>query len=131
MRSVRGCARLLAGLALVLVAPVWLGISVSAGATQALARPTWYAWVTTLVGIGLWVRGWMLRRLARENIRKACDEWDALEKRHLEVERVFRPLLGTGRYDRGLTRASRLLGPSVTICVPVSGRRLRFRSSLR
>ena len=57
MRSVRGCARLLAGLALVLVAPVWLGISVSAGATQALARPTWYAWVTTLVGIGLWVRG--------------------------------------------------------------------------
>ena len=103
MRSVRGCARLLAGLALVLVAPVWLGISVSAGATQALARPTWYAWVTTLVGIGLWVRGWMLRRLARENMRKACDEWDALEKRHLEVERAFRPLLGTGRYDRGLT----------------------------
>lgn len=103
MRSVRGCARLLAGLALVLVAPVWLGISVSAGATQALARPTWYAWVTTLVGIGLWVRGWMLRRLARENIRKTCDEWDALEKRHLEVERAFRPLLGTGSYDRGLT----------------------------
>jgi len=103
MRSVRGCARLLAGLALVLVAPVWLGIAVSTGATQALARPTWYAWVTTLVGIGLWVRGWMLRRLARENMRKACDEWDALEKRHLEVERAFRPLLGTGCYDRGLT----------------------------
>lgn len=103
MRSVRGCARLLAGLALALVAPVWLGIAVSTGATQALARPTWYAWVMTLVGIGLWVRGWMLRRLARENMRKACDEWDALEKRHLEVERAFRPLLGTGRYDRGLT----------------------------
>ena len=102
MRSVRGCARLLAGLALFLVAPVWLGIAVSTGATQPLAWPTWYAWVTTLVGIGLWVRGWMLRRLARENIRKACDEWDALEKRHLEVERVFCPLLGTGRYDRGL-----------------------------
>ena len=97
MRSVRGCARLLAGLALVLVAPVWLGIAVSTGATQALAWPTWYAWVTTLVGIGLWVRGWMLRRLARENMRKACDEWDALEKRHLEVERAFCPLLGTGR----------------------------------
>lgn len=102
MRSVRGCARLLAGLALFLVAPVWLGIPVSSGATQALAWLTWYAWVTTLVGIGLWVRGWMLRRLARENIRKACDEWDALEKRHLEVERAFCPLLGTGRYDRGL-----------------------------
>ncbi len=103
MRSVRGCARLLAGLALFLVAPVWLGIAVSIGATQALAWPTWYAWVASLVGIGLWVRGWMLRRLARENMRKACDEWDALEKRHLEVERTFCPLLVPGRYDRGLS----------------------------
>lgn len=94
MRSVRGCARLLAGLALFLVAPVWLGIAVSIGATQALAWPTWYAWVATLVGIGLWVRGWMLRRLARENMRKAGDEWEALERRHLEVERAFYPLLG-------------------------------------
>ena len=102
MRSVRGCARLLAGLALFLVAPVWLGIAVSIGATQALAWPTWYAWVATLAGIGLWVRGWMLRRLARENMRKASDEWEALERRHLEVERSFCPLLGTGRYDRGL-----------------------------
>lgn len=102
MRSVRGCARLLAGLALFLVAPVWLCIAVSIGATQALAWPTWYAWVTTLAGIGLWVRGWMLRRLARENMRKACDEWEALEKRHHEVERAFCPLLGAGSYDRGL-----------------------------
>ena len=44
-----------------------------------------------------------LRRLARENMRKACDEWDALEKRHLEVERAFCPLIGAGHYDRGLT----------------------------
>ena len=102
MRGVRGCARLLAGLVLFLVAPVWLGIAVSIGATQALAWPTWYAWVATLAGIGLWVRGWMLRRLARENMRKASDEWEALERRHLEVERSFCPLLGTGRYDRGL-----------------------------
>lgn len=103
MRSVRGCARLVAGLALFLVAPVWLGIAVSIGATQALAWPTWYALAMSLVGIGLWVRGCMLRRLSRENMRKASDEWEALEKRHLEVERGFCPLLGAGRYDRGLS----------------------------
>lgn len=102
MRSVRGCARLVAGLALFLVAPVWLGIAVSIGATQALAWPTWYALAMSLVGIGLWVRGCMLRRLSRENMRKASDEWEALERRHLEVERAFCPLLGAGRYDRGL-----------------------------
>ena len=102
IRSARGCARLLAGLALFLVAPVWLCIAVSIGTTQALAWPTWYAWVATAAGIGLWVRGWMLRRPARENIRKASDEWEALEKRHLEVEHAFLPLLVAGRYDRGL-----------------------------
>lgn len=103
MRSVLGCARLLAGLGLFLVAPVWLGIAVSIGNTHAVLWPTWYAWVTMLAGIGLWVRGWMLRRLARENMRKAGEEWEALEKRHLEVERAFCPLLGAGCYDRGLT----------------------------
>lgn len=102
IRSARGCARLLAGLALFLLAPVWLGIAVSVGTTQALAWPTWYAWVATVAGIGLWVRGWMLRRPARENMRKACDEWEALEKRHLDVERAFCLLLGAGSYDRGL-----------------------------
>ena len=102
MRSARGCARLLAGLALFLVAPVWLGIAVSVGASHSMLWPTWYAWVATLAGIGLWVRGWMLRGFARENMRKASDEWEALEKRHLEVEHAFLPLLGTGRYDRGL-----------------------------
>ena len=102
MRSARGCGRLLAGLALFLVAPVWLGIALYNGATQALAWLTWFAWVTTAAGIGIWVRGWMLRRLARENMRKACDEWEALEKRHHEVECAFCPLLGTGSYDRGL-----------------------------
>ena len=103
MCSARGCARLLAGLALFLVAPVWLGIAVSVGASHSMLWPTWYAWVATLAGIGLWVRGWMLRGFARENIRKASDEWEALEKRHLEVERAFCPLLGAGRYDRGLS----------------------------
>ena len=102
MRSARGCARLLAGLALFLVAPVWLGIAVSVGASHSMLWPTWYAWVAMLAGIGLWVRGWMLRGFARENIRKASDEWEALEKRHLEVEHAFLPLLVAGRYDRGL-----------------------------
>ena len=100
--SARGCARLLAGLALFLLAPVWLGIAVSVGASYSMLWPTWYAWVATLAGIGLWVRGWMLLGLARENIRKASDEWEALEKRHLEVEHAFLPLLVAGRYDRGL-----------------------------
>ena len=100
--NARGCARLLAGLALFLVAPVWLGIAVSVGASHSMLWPTWYAWVATLAGIGLWVRGWMLRGFARENIRKASDEWEALEKRHLEVEHAFLPLLVAGRYDRGL-----------------------------
>lgn len=100
--SARGCARLLAGLALFLLAPVWLGIAVSVGASHSMLWPTWYAWVATLAGIGLWVRGWMLRGFARENIRKASDEWEALEKRHLEVEHAFLPLLVAGRYDRGL-----------------------------
>lgn len=77
-------------------------IAVCIGATQAPAWPTWYAWVTTLAGIGLWVRGWMLRRVTRENMRKACDEWEGLEERHQEVERAFCPLLGAGCYDRGL-----------------------------
>ncbi|MDU5761479.1 MAG: hypothetical protein E6Z81_03745 [Schaalia odontolytica] len=48
------------------------------------------------------MRGWMLRGLARESVGKAIQEWDALEKRHLEVERAFLPLLVAGRYDRGL-----------------------------
>ena len=103
MRSVRGCARLLAGLLLFLVTPAWFAVTSAVDVPQSLVWPTWYAWVATLAGIGLWARGWMLRRLARDNIRCAAEEWEALEKRHLEVERAFCPLLGGGRYDRGLT----------------------------
>ena len=120
MRSVRGCARLVAGLALFLVAPVWLAIAVSVDATHAVLWPTWYAWVATLAGIGLWARGWMLRGLARENMRKASDEWEALEKHHLEVERAFLPLLGAGCYDRGLTarlEAARAEREKLRVCL--------------
>ena len=81
-RSLRGFLRIVAGLLLFLVTP---------------------AWVTSFMGIVVWARGWMLRRLARDNIRRAAEEWEALEKRHLEVERAFCPLLVAGRYDRGLT----------------------------
>ena len=102
-RSLRGVLRIAAGLLLFLVTPAWFAVTSAVEVPQSLVWPTWYAWVATLAGIGLWARGWMLRRLARENMRKAGEEWEALEKRHLEVERAFCPLLGVGRYDRGLT----------------------------
>ena len=102
-RSLRGVLRIAAGLLLFLVTPAWFAVTSAVDVPQSLVWPTWYAWVATLTGIGLWARGWMLRRLARENMRKACEAWEALEKRHLEVERAFCPLLGGGRYDRGLT----------------------------
>ncbi len=102
-RSLRGVLRIVAGLLLFLVTPTWFAVTSAVDVPQSLVWPTWYAWVVTLAGIGLWARGWMLRRLARENMRKVDEEWEALEKRHLEVERAFCPLLGVGRYDRGLT----------------------------
>ena len=102
-RSLRGVLRIAAGLLLFLVTPAWFAVTSAVDVPQSLVWPTWYAWVVTLAGLGLWARGWMLRRLARENMRKVDEEWEALEKRHLEVERAFCPLLGVGRYDRGLT----------------------------
>lgn len=102
-RSLRGVLRIVAGLLLFLVTPAWFAVTSAVDVPQSLVWPTWYAWVVTLAGLGLWARGWMLRRLARENMRKVDEEWEALEKRHLEVERAFCPLLGAGRYDRGLS----------------------------
>ncbi len=102
-RSLRGVLRIAAGLLLFLVTPAWFAVTSAVDVPQSLVWPTWYAWVATLAGIGLWARGWMLRRLARENMRKVEAEWEALEKRYLEAERAFCPLLGVGRYDRGLT----------------------------
>ena len=102
-RSLRGVLRIVAGLLLFLVTPTWFAVTSAVDVPQSLVWPTWYAWVVTLAGLGLWARGWMLRRLARENMRKVDEEWEALEKRHLEVERAFCPLLGVGRYDRGLS----------------------------
>ena len=102
-RSLRGFLRIAAGLLLFLVTPAWFAVTSAVDVPQSLVWPTWYAWATSFVGIVVWARGWMLRRLARDNIQRAAEEWEGLEKRHLEVERAFCPLLGAGRYDRGLS----------------------------
>lgn len=102
-RSLRGVLRIVAGLLLFLVTPAWFAVTSAVDVPQSLVWPTWYAWATSFMGIVVWARGWMLRRLARDNIQRVAEEWEALEKRHLEVERAFCPLLGAGRYNRGLT----------------------------
>ena len=102
-RSLRGFLRIVAGLLLFLVTPAWFAVTSAVDVPQSLVWPTWYAWATSFMGIVVWARGWMLRRLARDNIQRAAEEWEALEKHHLEVERAFCPLLGAGRYDRGLS----------------------------
>ena len=102
-RSLRGVLRIVAGLLLFLVTPAWFAVTSAVDVPQSLVWPTWYAWATSFVGIVVWARGWMLRRLARDNIQRVAEEWGGLEKRHLEVERAFCPLLGAGRYDRGLS----------------------------
>ena len=101
--SLRGVLRIAAGLLLFLVTPAWFAVTSAVDVPQSLVWPTWYAWATSFVGIVVWARGWMLRRLARDNIQRAAEEWEGLEKRHLEVERAFCPLLGAGRYDQGLS----------------------------
>lgn len=102
-RSLRGVLRIAAGLLLFLVTPAWFAVTSAVDVPQSLVWPTWYAWATSFMGIVVWARGWMLRRLARDNIQRAAEEWEGLEKRHLEVERAFCPLLGAGRYDQGLS----------------------------
>ena len=102
-RSLRGVLRIVAGLLLFLVTPAWFAVTSAVDVPQRLVWTTWYAWATSFMGIVVWARGWMLRRLARDNIQRAAEEWEGLEKRHLEVERAFCPLLGAGRYDRGLS----------------------------
>ena len=102
-RSLRGVLRIVAGLLLFLVTPAWFAVTSAVDVPQSLVWPTWYAWATSFMGIVVWARGWMLRRLARDNIQRVAEEWEGLEKRHLEVERAFCPLLGAGRYDQGLS----------------------------
>ena len=101
-RSLRGFLRIVAGLLLFLVTPAWFAMTSVVDVPQSLVWPAWYAWATSFMGIVVWARGWMLRRPARDNMRRVAEEWEALDKRHLEVERAFCPLLGAGRYERGL-----------------------------
>lgn len=77
-RSLRGVLRIVAGLLLFLVTPAWFAVTSAVDVPESLVWPTWYAWVTSFMGIVVWARGWMLRRLARDNIRHAAEEWERL-----------------------------------------------------
>lgn len=101
-RGARGFLRILAGMLLFLVTPAWFAIASAVDVPRSLAWPAWYAWVTSFMGIVFWGRGWMLRRQARDSLRRACDEWEPLEKRHQDIERSCVALLESGRYHRGL-----------------------------
>ncbi|WP_276739343.1 DUF5129 domain-containing protein [Actinomyces bouchesdurhonensis] len=100
--SARGCLRLGAGLALFLVAPAWLGIASLVGAWHSIQWPAWYAWVASIVGVVVLVRGAMLRRRLRESMREAIRGWDDLERCHASVELAVATLLTSGRYERGV-----------------------------
>ena len=105
--AVRGCARLVLGLFLLLVAPVQLGIAVydqaHHGMGEAVAWPNWTGWVMALCGIGVLSRGAGLRRLGRQKMAEIAEKWAALERQRSEGERVFSTLIGAGHYEVGLT----------------------------
>ena len=100
--SARGCLRLGAGLTLFLAAPAWLGIASLVDASHAIQWPAWYAWVASIVGVVVLVRGAMLRRRSRESMREAIRGWDDLERCHASVELAVATLLTSGRYERGV-----------------------------
>ncbi len=100
--SARGCLRLGAGLPLFLAAPAWLGIASLLDASHAIQWPAWYAWVASIVGVVVLVRGAMLRRRSRESMREAIRGWDDLERCHASVELAVATLLTSGRYERGV-----------------------------
>lgn len=105
--AVRGCARLVLGLFLLLVAPVQLGIAVydqaHHGMGEAVAWPNWTGWVLALCGIGVLSRGAGLRRSGRQKMAEIAEKWAALERQRSEGERVFSALIGAGHYEVGLT----------------------------
>ena len=105
--AVRGCARLVLGLFLLLVAPIQLGIAVydqaHHGMGEAVAWPNWTGWVMALCGIGVLSRGAGLRRSGRQKMTMIAEKWAALESQRTEVERVFSTLVGAGHYEIGLT----------------------------
>ena len=105
--AVRGCARLVLGLFLLLVAPVQLGIAVYDralhGVGDGLSWPNWTGWVMALCGIGVLSRGAGLRRSGRQKMAEIAEKWAALERQRSEGERVFSALIGAGHYEVGLT----------------------------
>ena len=105
--AVRGCARLVFGLFLVLVAPVQLAIAVYDqalhGMGEAVDWPNWTGWVMALCGVGVLWRGAGLRRAGRQKVALIAEKWAALESQQTEVERVFSTLAGAGNYESALT----------------------------
>ena len=105
--AVRGCARLVFGLFLVLVAPVQLAIAVYDQALHSMGEavdwPNWTGWVMALCGVGVLWRGAGLRRAGRQKVALIAEKWAALESQRTEVERVFSALAGAGNYESALT----------------------------
>ena len=105
--AVRGCARLVFGLFLVLVAPVQLAIAVYDqalhGMGEAVDWPNWTGWVMALCGVGVLWRGAGLRRAGRQKVALIAEKWAALESQRTEAERVFSALAGAGNYESALT----------------------------
>ena len=105
--SVRGCARLVLGLFLVLAPPVQLGVATYHQAQHepmdAMGWPHWTAWVMVACGIGVLWNGWGLRRSRRQKMAMVTEKWEALESRRGDVERVFNSLVGAGHYERELS----------------------------
>ena len=103
----RGCARLVFGLFLVLVAPVQLAIAVYDQALHSMGEavdwPNWTGWVMALCGVGVLWRGAGLRRAGRQKVALIAEKWAALESQRTEVERVFSALAGAGNYESALT----------------------------
>ena len=105
--AVRGCARLVLGLFLVLAPPVHLGVAAYHQAQHepmdAMGWPHWTAWVMVACGIGVLWNGWGLRRSRRQKMALVAEKWDALESRRGDVERVFTSLVRAGHYERELS----------------------------
>ena len=105
--TVRGFARLILGLFLVLVAPLQLAIAVydqaHHGMGEAVDWPNWTGWVMALCGIGVLWRGAGLRRSGHQKVAMIAEKWAALESQRAQVERVFSDLVGAGHYEIGLT----------------------------
>ncbi|MBS4998994.1 MAG: DUF5129 domain-containing protein [Actinomyces sp.] len=105
--TVRGCARLVLGLFLVLVAPVQLAIAfyeqAHHGMGEAVDWPNWTGWVMVLCGNGVLWRGAGLRCAGRQKSALIAEKWADLERQRDEVERTFSTLVGAGHYENALT----------------------------